>query len=156
MPSPYKQPKELKALKGTHRKSRDLPNELSAAPLSSIPSAPEDLPEAAKKTWYAVCSQLQTLKILTGLDLDTLKAYSYQTYLMDVAMHHLETEGHTIIMQNKNGGMYPIKSPWISIYNEALTHQNRIGQQFGFSASSRTKISLGQVKEEKKNPFDGF
>jgi P27 family predicted phage terminase small subunit len=156
MPSPYKQPKELKELKGTHRKGRDLPDEMSVQPLTSIPTPPQDLPEPAQKTWYAVCAQLKALKILTGLDLDALKAYCFQTYVMDEAMRHIETEGLTIIMQNKGGGMYPIKSPYVAIYNEALAHQNRIGQQFGFSPSSRTKISVGQVKEEKKNPFDGF
>jgi P27 family predicted phage terminase small subunit len=156
MPSPYKQPKEIKELKGTHRKSRDTPQEMSVRPLTSVPMPPEDLPEPAKKTWFAAASQLLTLKILTGLDLDALKQYCYQKHVMDMAAHTLETEGYTVIMQNKGGGQYPTKSPWISIYNEAATHVNRLQQQFGFNPSARTKISVGQVKEEKKNPFDGF
>lgn len=156
MASPYKQPKELKKLKGTHRKDKDLPNEMAVKPITTIPTPPEDLPESAQKTWYNVCSQLAALKILTNLDLDALKAYCFQIHLMDDAMKHIKEEGTTVMMTNKGGGSYPVKSPHIAIYNDALSHVNRIGQQFGFSPSARTKISLGQVKEEKKNPFDGL
>lgn len=156
MASPYKQPKELKKLKGTHRKDKDLPGEISIKPLTTIPPPPEDLPEKAQKTWYNVCSQLAALKILTSLDLDALKAYCFQIYTMDESIKVLKEEGFTVIMTNKGGGSYPVKSPYITIYNDALSHVNRIGQQFGFSPSSRTKISVGQIQEEKKNSFDGL
>lgn len=156
MASPYKQPKELKQLKGTHRKGRDLPDAMSVQVLSHLPSAPDDLPEPAQKTWYSICSQLLALKVLSLLDLDALKAYCFQLWVMDEAMENLKSQGFTVTITNKGGGSYETKSPYIAIYNDALAHVNRIGQQFGFSPSSRTKISMGQVKEEKKNPFSGF
>lgn len=156
MASPYKQPKELKKLKGTYRKYKDLPNEMSAAPLLTIPTPPNDLPAPTHDTWNKICAQLAVLKILTPLDLDAIKQYCFQKHMMDTAMEKLNTEGYTVIMTNKAGGSYPVKSPWVSIYNEAATQVNRIGQQFGMSPSARTKISVGQVKEEKKNGFEGL
>lgn len=156
MASPYKQPKELKQVKGTHRKSRDLPDAMSVKPLTNVPMAPADLPEPAHKTWYSVCSQLLASQILSVLDLDALKAYCFQIWVMDEAMENLKSQGFTITITNKGGGSYETKSPYIAIYNDALAHVNRIGQQFGFSPSSRTKISLGQAKPEKKNPYAGF
>lgn len=149
-------PKEIKQLKGTHRKGRDTPNEMSVEPLSTIPTAPHDLPEASQKTWYSVCSQLSALKILSSLDLDALKAYCFQVYVMDEAMERLTSEGFTTVITNKGGGSYETKSPYISIYNDALSQVNRIGQQFGFSPSSRTKISIGQTKGKSNNPYEEF
>jgi P27 family predicted phage terminase small subunit len=155
MPSPYKQPKELKVIKGTLKKSRELKNPMELDLLVSIPMPPSDLPETAKATWYNVGSELHKLGILSTLDLGLLKAYCYQTYVLDSAMSHLQTEGFTQIMQNKAGGMYPVKSPWVSIYNEALTHVSRIGQMFGFSPSSRQKISAN-TKQEEKDPLADY
>lgn len=149
-------PAEIKKLKGTNRKHRETPNAMAVSALEDIPMPPADLPEQAQKTWYSICSQLAALKVLSPLDLDALKAYCFQIYIMDQTMAEILDKGYTVIMTNATGGSYPVKSPAIAIYNEALTHANRIGQQFGFSPSSRTKISLGQVKEEKKNPFEGF
>lgn len=149
-------PKAIKELQGTHRKSRDLPDEMTVPALKSVPMPPEDLPQAAHSVWYRVAAELQALKVLSSLDLDMLKAYCYQVHLMDLALHHIETEGLTIIMQNKGGGIYPVKSPYIAIYNDALTQSRSLAIQFGLTPSSRTKIATGQVKETPKNPFDGF
>lgn len=156
MASPYRQPKELKQLKGTHKKYKDVPNEMSVDPIVTIPTPPEDLPESTHDTWSRICSQLAGLKILTPLDLDSIKQYCFQKHMMDEAMEVLKTDGYTVTMTNKAGGSYPMKSPWVAIYNEAATQVNRIGQQFGFSPSSRTKISIGQVKEKKVNPYEGY
>jgi P27 family predicted phage terminase small subunit len=148
-------PKAIKELQGTHRKSRDLPNEMGVAPLLTVPLAPDTLPESAHKYWYKAATELLNLKVLSVLDLDMLHAYCYQLYVLDLATEELKA-GYTIIMQNKGGGVYPVKSPWVSIYNDALGHAKNLALQFGLTPSSRTKISVGQVKEEKKNPFDGF
>jgi len=148
-------PKAIKELQGTHRKSRDIHNGMEVAPVSSVPMPPEELPVEVHPVWYRVASQLQALKVLSTLDIDMLKAYCYQLYVMDLAQEKLK-EGYTIMMENKGGGKYPVKSPWVSIYNEALAHAKNLAIQFGLTPSARTKISLGQTKEEKKNGFSGL
>jgi P27 family predicted phage terminase small subunit len=149
-------PKQLKQLKGTYQANKELSNQMEAAPLSTIPMAPESLPLIAQQEWYKVTAELEQLKVLSVLDMKMLEAYCYQIALVEEARHMLETEGKTIIMHNKGGGMYPVKSPWITIHNEALSLALKLAQQFGLTPSARTRISMGQVKEEKKNPFDGF
>jgi P27 family predicted phage terminase small subunit len=149
-------PKEVKKLRGTYQANKELPNQMEAAPLATLPAAPEHLPPAAQREWYKVASELENLKMLSILDIKMLEAYCYQVALVEEARHMLETEGKTIILQNKGGGMYPVKSPWITIHNEALSIALKLAQQYGLTPSARTRISMGQVKEEKKNPFDGF
>lgn len=148
-------PKALKELQGTHRKGRDLPDEMNVQPLHTVPMPPADLPEPAHAVWYRVSSQLMAAKVLSVLDLEMLKAYCYQMYVMDLATEELKA-GYTIIMQNKGGGVYPVKSPWVAIYNDALSHAKNLAIQFGLTPSSRTKISSGQLKKESNNPYDGF
>jgi P27 family predicted phage terminase small subunit len=155
MAAPHKQPKELKKIKGTHRKSRDLPNEMAVVPMVSVPMPPEQLPKEAHDYWYRTAAELYALKVLTMLDLDMLQAYCYQLYVMDLAQEELKA-GYTILMHNKGGGVYPVKSPWVGIYNDALSHAKNLAIQFGLTPSARTKIAMGQIKEQEKDPMDGI
>src|SRR5690349_21438389 len=141
MPGPSKQPKALKELKGTHRPSRETPEAMELATMDSLPTAPDDLPEAGKQAWYRVVEQLQALKILTILDYDMLKSYCFQISVMEEAQSELEKPGGKI---QKMGASF-VKSPWVGIYNDAASQANRIAQQFGFTPAARTKISLSQV-----------
>jgi P27 family predicted phage terminase small subunit len=146
MPRP-KKPKQIKEIQGTLRPSRELSNPMEVESLSTIPAAPDGLDKVGQDTWYSTASKLQELGLLSDLDLVMLKEYCYQVSIMQKAKKCIDEEGMTIIMQNKGGGMYPVKSPYIAIYNEALTHSCRIAQQFGFTPSSRQSISLPQQKK---------
>lgn len=153
MPGPAKQPRAIKELKGTFQKHKEKANPVTPEALITLPTAPQDLPVKFQETWYRLTAQMQQLGYLTELDLEMLKAYFRQLQMMEEAWETLEREGKTIIMTNKGGGMYPIKSPWISIYNEALSHANRIAQQFGLTPSSREKISATPKEEKKADPW---
>jgi P27 family predicted phage terminase small subunit len=153
MPGPPKQPRALKELKGTLQKHKENPNPLTPQAVTTLPAAPQDLPVKFQETWYRLTAQMQQLGYLTELDLEMLKAYFRQLSMMEEAWEILEREGKTIIMTNKGGGMYPIKSPWISIYNEALSHANRLAMQYGLTPSAREKLSANPKKEEQKDPW---
>lgn len=147
MPGPAPLPAEIKKKRGTHRPSRDAPDPMQAAPLTTIPTAPDDLPERGRQEWYRAAGQLAAFGILATVDLVLLHQYCRCVVTMEEAQHHLSTEGYTITMHNKGGGMYPVKSPWVSIYNEALTLTLKIAQQYGFTPSSRTKISAPKADQ---------
>jgi P27 family predicted phage terminase small subunit len=147
-----RKPDALKEQAGTLQPSRRLEPSMKPATLDSIEMPPDDLPEIGKQEWYRVMNQLQPLKVLTAADLSILKSYCQQVATMEEAGRMLNTEGYTIIMHNKGGGVYPVKSPWVSIYNEASDRVLKLGQQFGFTPSSRTRIVVpSQAKKE-----DGF
>lgn len=148
-------PDAVKAQKGTLRPSRKLEPSMSPAVLESFEMAPADLPETGQQEWTRVMNQLQPLKVLTPADLSILKSYCRHVATMDKAAEKLDTEGHTILMTNKGGGSYEIKSPWVSIYNEASDRAAKLGAQFGFTPSSRTRIVVPS-KDKPKDGFDAF
>jgi P27 family predicted phage terminase small subunit len=145
-----RKPDEVKALKGTLQPSRRLEPSLKPSVLSSFEMAPEDLPEAGQREWNNVMQQLQPLKVLASTDLPLLKSYCQQVATMELAAKELNKEGGFITtITNKGGGSYDTKSPWVSIYNEASDRASKLGQQFGFTPSSRTRIVAPQADKPK-------
>ena len=142
MPGPPKQPTKLALAKGTHQASRRLPNEMDFQPLVKPPRTPKHLPKRAKKEWRNVCSNLIAIKMLYLVDLPQLQAYCFQVSIMEQAEIELSTSDYVVSETNKGGHQYKTKSKWMSIYNEALDRVNKLGREFGFSPSSRTRISM--------------
>lgn len=140
-------------MQGTLRPARELDNAMQPDKLEGVPVPPADLDTVGQHTWFVTAAQLHELGVLSGLDLTMLKEYCYQVSVMQKAKKFLDEEGLTIIMTNKGGGMYPVKSPYIAIYNEALTHANRLAQQYGLTPSSRQKISATPKEEKKADPW---
>lgn len=145
-------PRELKKMQGTLRPDRELPDAMEPEKLVGVPVPPADLDEVGQTTWMATATQLHSLGVLSGLDLAMLKEYCYQISIMERAKIFLK-DGLTIMMENKGGGKYEVKSPYIAIYNEALTHANRLAQQYGLTPSSRQKITANPKKDESKDPW---
>lgn len=145
-------PRELKAIQGTLRPDRETPDAMAPEKMEGVPVPPVDLDEVGQTTWVATATQLHTLGILSGLDLAMLKEYCYQISIMERAKVELKSSLTTTIT-NKGGGSYEVKSPYIAIYNEALTHANRLAQQYGLTPSSRQKISANPKKDETKDPW---
>ncbi|MBG8552346.1 phage terminase small subunit P27 family [Hymenobacter sp. BT594] len=122
--------------------------------LDTIEMAPDDLPEIGQAEWYRVVKQLTPLGVLNGADLSLLKSYCHHVATMEAAAAQLKEGGYTTIMTNKGGGSYEIKSPWVTIYNEASDRAAKLGQQFGLTPSARTRISVPAKTEEEKDGWD--
>ena len=142
MPGPSPEPSKLKLAKGTNRPSRELPNEMDFQPLIKIPRASKHLNKRAKKEWRKVCSNLIAIRMLYLVDLPQLQAYCFQVSIMERAEEQLSESDYVIKETNKGGFEYQTKSKWMSIYNEALDRVNKLGREFGFSPSARTRISM--------------
>jgi P27 family predicted phage terminase small subunit len=143
-----------KALKGTLRPSRVLEPSVKLSKLTSFELPPADLPAIGKQEWQRVMQQLQPLGVLTAVDLSLLKSYCQHVATMELAAEELNKPGgYLTMMTNKGGGSYPIKSPWVGIYNEASDRANKLGQQFGFTPSSRTRIVAPTDKDKPADPW---
>ncbi|MBH8558984.1 phage terminase small subunit P27 family [Hymenobacter negativus] len=147
-------PTAQKKLEGTHRPDREAANALAFDPARDALDPPVDLkPEAARQCWRVVAKELHQKSMLATVDLALLRAYCYQVALMMEAETELETSGKTITITNKGGGSYAVKSPWVAILSDATEKVSKIGQQFGFSPSSRTRISVSKSEKKPADPW---
>jgi P27 family predicted phage terminase small subunit len=157
MPGPPPKPARQKRLEGTHRKDREAPSALDFDPASDLPAPPDDLrPDTAKQCWQVCAKELHDKGMLATVDLALLRAYCYQTALMLEAEEELELNGKTETRFTANGS-HQVRSPWIAILSDATEKVHKIGQQFGFSPASRTRISAPEKpKEDAKSGFAVF
>lgn len=156
MPGPAPKPTQQKHLEGTYRKDREAPNALAFDPATDLPAPPQDLrPESARRCWEVCAKELHAKGMLATVDLALLRAYCYQAALMMEAEAELETNGKTELRQTANGP-HIVRSPWVAILSDATDKVSKIGQQFGFSPSSRTRIATPEKATEKKSGFAAF
>lgn len=143
MASPYKKPTHLKALEGTRRKDREVPNEMKLPGVKKIPRAPKHFKgTTAAKEWRKVTKKLFVLGMLFEEDLPQLQAYCFSVYMLELAQQKLTEQNLLASYKNKAGHVYQAKNKWITIYNESIDKVVKLAAQFGFSPSSRTKISM--------------
>ncbi|GAC1384669.1 MAG: hypothetical protein NVS3B25_35270 [Hymenobacter sp.] len=153
MASPFPKPTALKKLEGTYRADRSARNEMMPTQLTTLPTAPAALNAKGAQLWYIVAGELQQLRILHTVDLELLAAYCTQIQTMHEAEFYLQKHGKVLKSKNKAGSEYYQKNPWLGIYNDALAMANRLGQQFGFTPSARSRISTPPPEEDGKDPF---
>ncbi|MBH8569369.1 phage terminase small subunit P27 family [Microvirga sp. STS02] len=153
MPGPPPKPARQKKLEGTHRKDREAPNALDFDPATDLPAPPEDLrSEAACRCWEVCAKELHGKGMLAVVDLALLRAYCYQVGLMLEAENELELNGKTETRYTANGS-HQVRSPWVAILSDATEKVHKIGQQFGFSPASRTRISAPKTEKPKADPW---
>lgn len=153
MPGPPPKPARQKKLEGTHRKDREAPNALDFDPATDLPAPPEDLrSEAARRCWLVCAKELHGKGMLATVDLALLRAYCYQVGLMLEAEEELELNGKTETRYTANGS-HQVRSPWVAILSDATEKVHKIGQQFGFSPASRTRISAPKTEKPKADPW---
>jgi len=142
MSGPPPIPNKLKVIRGTMKETRRIPNEMDFQPLVKVPMAPRHLNKRAKKEWRTVCKNLIAIKMLYLVDLPQLQSYCFQVAVMEKAETEL-SEGKLIeTLTNNDGHEYKAKNKWMSVYNESLDRVNKLGREFGFSPSARTRISM--------------
>lgn len=139
---PAPTPTRLKVLRGTDRADRKAPNEMKPKTASLLPKPPDYFDDVAKKIWQKVTRNLRDLKMLCEVDYELLSAYCFQLSIIERTAKELaKPSGLLIKFKNKAGATNLIPHPHVKIYNDALSQANRLAAQFGFSPSSRTRIS---------------
>ena len=142
MPGPPKLPSKLKALRGTLEKSRVADNEMQVSELTSAPKPPVHFDKKAKEVWKVTTSALFNIGMLHKIDLDILEKYCFAASTSWQAQKMLLKEGFVQTETNKGGSEYHAKNKWWSIMLDADKQLIKIGQEFGFSPASRTRISM--------------
>lgn len=145
-------PDKIKEKRGTLEKSRQTENSMegNVETIEEIPEAPKHFNKKAKQEWEKVTESLKELDILNDIDLALLQTYCFNVGLMDKCEKKLEEQDYVVIEVNGRGKEYTTKNKWISIYNEATDRVVKIATQFGFSPTSRVKIS---VPSKDKDPY---
>lgn len=141
-------PTELKKLRGNPGK-RALPaNE--PKPRRVLPRAPKHLSAVAKAEWQRLARELFELGLLTVVDRTALAAYC-AAYARWVRAEEEMADGNLVGTNDKG---VPIKSPWVTIANEALSQMKAFMVEFGMTPSSRARIKPAEKPEE--DPFEAF
>lgn len=127
-------PTALKELEGNPGK-RDL-NFFEPKPEKIAPRCPTWLENEAKKEWKRSSKELETLGILTQVDMAAFAGYC-QAYARWKEAEEFITKHGTIV---KTPSGYWQQVPQVSIAQSYLKIMNRFCEQFGLTPSSRSRI----------------
>ena len=130
-------PTLLKVLDGNPGK-RPL-NEREPAPRAGIPDAPEWLDEEAKAEWGRVVPELQAMGLLSAVDRPALAAYCTAWSRWVKAEEMVRKFGPIVKSPDKG---FPMKSPYLTIADQALESMRKLMVEFGLTPSSRSRIKV--------------
>lgn len=149
MPTPAK-PTRLKVLQGNPGKRPISKTEPKPAAVAKLGNAPRHLNRYGQREWRRMGTILQTMGLLTEIDLAAFEAYcaTYGRWIQ--AELAVKEEGYTIITRAGN----VIQNPNLGIANRALTEMRKWLIEFGLTPSSRSRISL--QPEVKEDPFEAY
>lgn len=110
-----------------------------------LPAVPDWLNDWAKDEWYTVVAWLQSIGLLSSVDVSIIAAYCQQMGVFREAEAYLE---HGRVIVTDKG--YEMPSPWVAIGNKALMQALKIASEYGLTPSSRTRITLPKQKAKSK------
>jgi len=130
-------PTALKVLEGNPGKRPLNVNE--PKPINKAPACPKWLDDDAKKEWRRLSKQLESLGVLTELDMAAFAAYC-QSYSRWKSAEEFITK-HGMIYKTSNGS-------WASVPQASESHKYfkdmaRLCEQFGLTPSSRSRVISG-------------
>ena len=136
-------PTALKILNGNPG-HRDL-NEYEPQPRPADACEPPDrLDEYGREIWSRIVPELQTLRLLTVVDLDQIANYCQAYSEVCRATKTLNEEGR--YLSSRNG--VQVAHPAGLKLNQAMTLMARYSAMFGLDPSSRTKIKTPPVSNQ--------
>lgn len=141
-PGPPPKPTQLRVIEGNPGK-RAL-NKYEPKPEPCRPSCPKHLDKAAKAEWRRVTKELEKLKMLTLLDRAALAAYCQVYSRWKDAEEKIAQFGGVI--KGSVGGTHLVLSPYMRIANECIDQLKALSQEFGFTPSSRSRITIPSQK----------
>jgi P27 family predicted phage terminase small subunit len=143
-------PTLLKMLDGNPGK-RPL-NQREPVALQGLPAPPEWLDEVAKAEWERVIPDLAEMGVLSRADRPALAAYC-TAWSRWVEAEGMVKKFGTIVKSPEKG--FPMKSPYLSIADQALETMRKLLVEFGLTPSSRSRIRAGGA-DGPGDEFDQF
>lgn len=145
---PKRKPTKDKIALGTFRADRAVvENEVEYNPQDSNLPPPEVLSGQGIKEWNRVAPQVQSRGVMNETDYASLTMYCKEIQMYWEAQADLKANGYYEV--NKKTG-HPTLNPMYKVSTTALKNAMSIATEFGFTPSSRTRISVKPKKEENK------
>jgi P27 family predicted phage terminase small subunit len=114
-------------------------NDREPTPPAEIPDRPEMLSGVAAAEWERTVVVLHEMGLLTQADRSALAAYC-TAYARWVAAEEQVAKFGTIVKSPDKG--FPMKSPYLTIADQALETMRKFMVEFGLTPSSRSRIRL--------------
>ena len=146
-----KKPLELLKLLGNPGK-RPLPTDTpQPAKLYNIPPAPEYLNTIAKERWNYLAPKLVKCGILSDIDLDILEQCCVSLAIARMAAMKISENTLILTMMNDDKTLkYAQKTPYLTVYTEALAIFDKYGAKLGLSPSERVKLHINYDANKNK------
>ena len=113
-------------------------NVFEPQPNNDIGEAPTLLQGEALAEWERLGPQLEAMGVLTEVDVPAFTAYCQQWARYTEAEAKVKQLGEVV----KAPSGYPIINPYLSIANKAYKQCREFWDQFGMTASARTRIAV--------------
>ena len=134
-PGTKPKPTKLKLIEGV---GKHRINQKEPMPRPVAPECPDFLSDTAKGEWARISGELETIGLLTKIDMAALAGYcdAFGRWV-DAS---LMIQKHGMIIKAPSG--YPIQSPYLSIVNTAIKDMKSFLVEFGMTPSSRSRINV--------------
>ena len=146
-----KTPTKDKKAKGTYRKDRAFEDEVEFTVVDGQIEPPTILEGKGKEEWQRIVPELISRGIFNITDITMITAYCLEVQTYNDAKESIKKEGVYQTLTNKGGSEYQAINPNVMVANKALANFVRIATEFGFTPSSRTRISVSGAKKN-ENP----
>lgn len=130
-------PTAIKELEGNPGK-REL-NDREPKPVKKAPACPKWLDKEAKKEWRRLAKKMETMGILTEVDMAAFAAYCQCYARWKEAEERITSTG--LVIRTPSG--YPQQIPYVSIAQGYLKTMSRFAEQFGLTPAARSRIIAG-------------
>ena len=129
-------PTVLKVLSGNPGKRKLNHDEPIAA---GIPDCPEFLDAVAKEEWNRCVKVLAEMGVLTKADRAALAGYcvAYSRWVEAEAL----VKRYGMIVKSPEKG-FPMKSPYLTVADQALESRRKLMVEFGMTPSSRSRLKM--------------
>jgi P27 family predicted phage terminase small subunit len=104
-----------------------------------VPECPDYLDDEAKAEWFRMAKVLQDMGLLTQADRTALAAYCVAYSRWMAAEAQVRRLGTIVKSPLKN---FPMKSPYLTVADQALETMRKFMVEFGLTPSSRSRIRV--------------
>jgi P27 family predicted phage terminase small subunit len=151
---PAATPKSILKARGSWR-GQEQPGDV-ACPVE-IPPVPDDLTDSEREVWSEITSLLFQLGIIGGIDRFVLRRYCREYVHWQDATEHVRQQGcDTYEVIDKQGNVRHVPYPQVAIANQLSASLLKMEQQFGMTASARSRVKQQGKGEQKQNDKSRF
>lgn len=127
-------------------------NQREPKPPAGIPECPDFLEGEARAEWFRAAAVLKEMNLLSRADRSALAAYC-TVYGRWVHAEAQVKKFGSIVKSPEKG--FPMKSPYLSIADQALEAMRKLMVEFGLTPSSRSRIRV-QDDSDVRNELEIF